>query len=385
MSDAAETSGVVHWLGAGLSTGTGLVRIQDSAKKVILWNRTKSKADSLLERLGLSDKVESRSYDLESLKASLSKGDIVVCMLPVAEHGTILQTAIDHEAHYVSSSYVSDIILGKADAAKAKKLAVIVESGLDPGIDHLAAHMLVEEAKEKLVEQGIENDNIESRFYSYCGGFPAVANDFKYKFSWAPAGVLLALRSPAQYIGGGENKTAPRPWEVAGPYETSAGIFEAYPNRDSVPFVRQYHFPESWKIDEFVRGTLRLEGWLEAWAEIFEAIKTQSEDDIKKLGAELAEKHFYEADEKDRVVLTVGLEVIANGTEVYNHRYEMDIEGDEADSAMALTVSNGVACAVTDLLEGNASSGLSRAAENIDTVKRWVSRLENWGIKLEKR
>lgn len=385
MSTVANRSGVVHWLGAGLSTGTGLNKIAAKAEKLVLWNRTVSKAEALAERLGLTGKIETRAYDLDSLKATLSKGDIVVCMLPVAEHGTILDTAIAHDAHYVSSSYVSDIILGKVDAAKAKDLAVVVEAGLDPGIDHLAAHMLVDDAEKALAEASIDGENIEAQFFSYCGGFPEIPNDFKYRFSWAPAGVLLALRSPAKFVKGGSEQTAPRPWEETEPYETSAGTFEAYPNRDSTPFIQQYHIPENWKVKDFIRGTLRLNGWLDAWKDVFEAIKTGTDDDIRALGAKLAEEHPYGPADRDRVVLTVGLILSKDGEEIFNRRYEMDICGDDADSAMALTVSNGVACAVTDLLDGHPSAGLSKAVEDVEGVKRWIDRLGSWGISLDQK
>ncbi|WP_420547358.1 saccharopine dehydrogenase family protein [Curvivirga sp.] len=385
MSELASRSGNVHWLGAGLSTGTGLNKVADAANKVILWNRTVSKAEALAERLSLTGKIETKAYDLDKLKAELNEGDIVVCMLPVAEHGTILDTAIAHGAHYVSSSYVSDIILGKVEAAKAKNLAVVVEAGLDPGIDHLASHLLVDDAEKALTELGSTADEVDAQFFSYCGGFPEVPNDFKYRFSWAPAGVLLALRSPAKFMKNGQEATAPRPWEETEIYKTSAGDFEAYPNRDSVPFIDQYHFPKSWNVKDFIRGTLRLPGWLDAWKDVFEAVKTGTDDDIRALGAKLADEHFYGPNDKDRVVLTVGLILSKGGKEIFNSRYEMDICGDDADSAMALTVSNGVACGIIDLLQGHSNVGLNKAAEDIESVKRWIDRLGDWGIHLTQK
>ncbi len=384
MSDLSKRSGTVHWLGAGLSTGTGLNKVAASADNVILWNRTLSKAEALASRLGLTDRITTKAYDLTSLKASLNEGDIVVCMLPVIEHITILETAIEHGAHYISSSYVSDLILGKLDAAKAKSLAVVIEAGLDPGIDHLIAHQLVEDAQTAVKDKGLGSESLDAKFFSYCGGFPEIPNDFKYRFSWAPAGVLLALRSSAHYIQNGETQIAPRPWEVTTKYKTGAGEFEAYPNRDSVPFVEQYHFPSNWDVKDFVRGTLRLEGWLDAWKDVFEAVKSGTDDDIRALGQKLAEEHPYGPNDNDRVVLTVGLTLSKDGKNVWQGSYEMDICGNESDSAMALTVSNGVACAVVDLIEGHTKSGLTKAAEDVTSVNRWLDRLASWGIPLTK-
>ena len=44
--------------------------------------------------------------------------------------------------------------------------------------------------------------------------------------------------------------------------------FEVYPNRDSYPFMEDYHFEKSWKVKDFVRGTIRLNGWGKAWAPV---------------------------------------------------------------------------------------------------------------------
>mgnify|MGYP006159233701 CR=1 FL=1 len=52
-----------------------------------------------------------------------------------------------------------------------------------------------------------------------------------------------------------------------------AESFEVYPNRDSYPFMEDYRFDPAWKVRDFVRGTIRLNGWAEAWAPIFREIE----------------------------------------------------------------------------------------------------------------
>ena len=120
-----------------------------------------------------------------------------------------------------------------------------------------------------------------------------------------------------------------------------------------------------------------------AWADTFEAIKNSSIDDIKALGAELAEKHPYGPNDNDRVVLTVRLDLRKDGESIWSRRYDMDICGDQNESAMALCVSNGVACAVLDLLDGYPRIGINKAVEDIDGVKRWLSKLADWNIKFD--
>ena len=58
-------------------------------------------------------------------------------------------------------------------------------------------------------------DNVLS-FTSYCGGVPKIANPFKYKFSWAPVGVLKALRSPSRSLRDFRELKVDRPWNEIG-------------------------------------------------------------------------------------------------------------------------------------------------------------------------
>lgn len=55
----------------------------------------------------------------------------------------------------------------------------------------------------------ITNVQIKS-FYSYCGGLPepaAADNALGYKFSWSPAGVLMALNNDGKYLKDGQIAT----------------------------------------------------------------------------------------------------------------------------------------------------------------------------------
>ena len=143
------------------------------------------------------------------------------------------------------------------------------EIGLDPGIDHLMAHKLIEDFKSS---KTIDTET-EISFLSYCGGVPKIPNDFKYKFSWSPLGVLKALRSPSRSMKDFKIFDVNRPWDAITHYISPLAKpeeFEVYPNRDSIPFMQQYKFDPDWKVKQFVRGTLRLNGWAKAWSEIFE-------------------------------------------------------------------------------------------------------------------
>ena len=55
-------------------------------------------------------------------------------------------------------------------------------------------------------------------------------------------------------------------------------------------------FDEKWKVKEFVRGTLRLDGWKEAWQDIFLMLENGSdniESDINQKSEELLKDNKY--------------------------------------------------------------------------------------------
>ena len=146
------------------------------------------------------------------------------------------------------------------DEAKRNNLVFINEVGLDPGIDHFS-HLLVK----KLKETGLRH--LDVTYHSYCGGFPAIPNDFKYKFSWSPVGVIKALNNDAKFINNFQT-VVKTPYKNIGKYSVNDEIYEAYPNQDSTPYIKEYNFDQQWNLKEFVRGTLRLNGWENAWKDI---------------------------------------------------------------------------------------------------------------------
>ncbi|MFD3312209.1 saccharopine dehydrogenase family protein [Streptomyces sp. NPDC058694] len=369
-------SGTVHWIGAGLSTGSGLAALCDAADRVRLWHRTEERAARSLETLGLTGRAEPRAYALPALTAELAPGDVVVSMLPAPEHAELLTACVSRGAHFACSSYVSEAVLDQVPAARAAGVVVLTESGLDPGIDHLFAHSLIARAREEI---GADTA-AEVSLTSYCGGIPAVPNDFKYRFSWAPAGVLNALRSPARYIEAGAETTAPRPWEVTRPHVVDGEPFEVYPNRDSLPFVDQYGLPPAWKPQTFVRGTLRLDGWLDAWQPVFEELRQGDDRRIAALAQELAARYPTTDADRDRVVLAVSLDVRHGSDRTWSGRYLLDLEGDAEESAMARCVSRTLALGVRRILGGDLPPGLNRAAETAERSEDWLAELARDGV-----
>ncbi|WP_406005805.1 saccharopine dehydrogenase NADP-binding domain-containing protein [Streptomyces sp. NBC_00637] len=404
MPDLVPATGTVHWVGAGLSTGSGLAALCAHTDGVRLWHRTAERAAEALDRLGLTGRAEPLAHTLDALTARLAPGDVVVSMLPASDHAALLAACVTRRAHFACSSYVSDAVLEQVPAATGAGLVVLTEAGLDPGVDHLFAHSLVARAR-----QAVGDDTAASyRLTSYCGGIPAVPDDFRYRFSWAPLGVLNALRSPARYIEDGTETVVGRPWEATREHLVDGEAFEVYPNRDSVPFIGQYGLPRAWKPLTFVRGTLRPDGWLRAWDAVFDELKAGDDARIAALAQELAAAHPTTETDRDRVVLAVSLEVHVPGDRegdgggnatgdadgraegaadgaAWSGSYVLDLEGDEEESAMARCVSRPLALGVRHILDGALPPGLSRAAETAPRSEAWLAELGDQGIEFTLR
>ncbi|MET9009407.1 saccharopine dehydrogenase C-terminal domain-containing protein [Streptomyces olivaceoviridis] len=377
MTDRVPASGTVHWIGAGLSTGSGLAGLCRTAGRVLLWHRTEDRAAEALAGLGLTGRAEPRALTAPAaLAAALEPGDVVVSMLPAPEHAGLLAVCVRARAHFACSSYVSPELSAHAEAARAAGLVVLTETGLDPGVDHLFAHSLIGRARARVGE----HTPASYRLTSYCGGVPAVPNDFRYRFSWAPLGVLGALRSPARYLEDGAEVTADRPWEATRPLVLDGEAFEAYPNRDSVPFVAQYGLPAAWTPRTFVRGTLRLDGWLKAWEPVFEELTTGDDERIAALARRLAAAHPTTDADRDRVVLSVSLTVDPGEGRPWTGAYLLDLTGDAEESAMARCVSRPLALGVRHILDGSLRAGLHRAAGTAQRADRWLAELADDGL-----
>ena len=246
-------------LGAGLVTSPLVRYLLDKGYHVTVASRTVAKAQALI---GDHPHSEAMAYDIEAdingatLANLVSQADLVVSLLPYLHHVTVAKECIAQRKHMVTTSYVSPAMRELDAAAKAAGIIILNEVGVDPGIDHMSAMQIIH----KVQGAGGHIDG----FMSYCGGLPAPeANDnpFGYKFSWSPRGVLLAARNAAHYLRDGQEVNVPGqalfthywPLDVEG-----LGQFEAFPNRDSLPYREVYGIDDAATM---YRGTLRNKGW----------------------------------------------------------------------------------------------------------------------------
>jgi saccharopine dehydrogenase-like NADP-dependent oxidoreductase len=361
----------IHWCGTGLSARPGLRRLILAGHPVTVWNLPVEQAMA-----AVGDLTEDiRAMTPGALEDALQAGDIVVSMLPATMHADLARHCVALKAHFVSSSYASLELRTLDEQARDVGVAILCEIGLDPGIDHLMAHDLVNAYR---ASPAYDPGNTLS-FLSYCGGVPAVPNAFRYKFSWSPVGVLRALMSPARSIRDFTELRVAHPWDAVTTYAAplrQTETFEVYPNRDSVPYLAEYRFEPSWKVKEFVRGTLRLNGWADAWQPVFDTLATRPDEaTLMALSDELWQKYPLTEGEPDRVVLCVSLKAERAGIPVWHKTWALDAEGDVRGSAMARLVSGTVALGVEALLAREIPVGLHGAPRDRRLVGKWLEEI----------
>jgi len=245
-------------LGAGLVTRP-LVRylLDQPGYRVTVASRTLGKAEALI-----GDYAQGKAVAFDITKDSTVLGDLVaqanlaISLLPYIYHVQVAEQCLRHGKHMVTTSYVSDAMRALDGAAQEAGIILLNEIGLDPGIDHMSAM--------RIINRVHDNGGDVKSFRSYCGGLPAPdANDnpLGYKFSWSPRGVVLAGRNSARYMENGHIVDIPNERLFATHYVMwveGLGDLEAYPNRDSLPYVEIYGIPETATM---YRGTLRYLGW----------------------------------------------------------------------------------------------------------------------------
>lgn len=372
----------IHWCGTGLSSIPGLRRLIEDGRAVTVWNRTVSKAQAEVGDLA----QDIRAFDPDALQDAIEPGDVVVSMLPGEWHVSLAEMCIAKKAHFVSSSYIAPEMRALDAKAKAAEVTSLNEIGLDPGIDHLMAHYLVDDYRKSA---GYDPAH-DLSFVSYCGGVPKHPNPFRYKFSWAPLGVLKALRSPSKSIRDFVELDVARPWDAISTYTAplpTPEAFEVYPNRDSLPYQAEYNFDPEWRVKEFVRGTLRLDGWKEAWSDVFAEIETlegpSGEARLQEMTDQFWAKHAYEDGEPDRVIMCVSLKAERDGQPAYHKTYAMDAWGDASSTAMARLVSIPLSLGIEAVEAGKFEPGVQAAPSDLFMVREWLGEVDRLAQHLE--
>ncbi|HEX8426052.1 saccharopine dehydrogenase C-terminal domain-containing protein [Hymenobacter sp.] len=220
----------------------------------------------------------------------VAQADIVISMLPTQFHAPVARACVQYQRHLVTASYVSLEVRALEEEARAAGITILMECGLDPGLDHMSAMAVIERVR-------AQGGHITS-FHSYCGGLLAPDsegdNPWHYKFTWNPRNVVLAGQGTAKYLENGHPRFIPYQRLFAHPATIEVpgyGSFEGYANRDSLSYRAPYGLEN---IPTILRGTLRRPGYCAAWDAL---VRLGLTDDSGRLGnaADLTWRELVEA------------------------------------------------------------------------------------------
>ncbi len=249
-------------LGAGRSA-TALLQYLEETSTKLPWFITVSdkNLDMARQKIQKFNHTEAVFVDFQAEPHLLANYDVVISLLPPAMHLQVAQLCLQYGKSLITASY-NNTQMNCLDAeAKRKNCLIMMECGLDPGLDHITALNAIENIKSK-------NGKIIS-FKSYCGGLVAPESDnnaWGYKISWNPRNVVLAGQGGiTSFLNNGTIRYLPyhklfdKTTEIQIP---QLGLLEGYANRDSLSYKDIYQLPD---CHTFVRGTLRKKHFCKAW------------------------------------------------------------------------------------------------------------------------
>jgi saccharopine dehydrogenase-like NADP-dependent oxidoreductase len=199
-------------------------------------------------------------YDDAVMEQHIKGKDIVISLLPPGMHAAAAKIALRHHAHVVTASYTAPEMYELDEEARKKGLTFLNELGADPGIDHMNGMRSIEKIRAKGGEL--------LSFESFCGSLIAPEsndNPWGYKFTWSPMNVVLAGSDGARYFKNNQLRCIPYHKLFAETHLVDLpgyGQFEAYANRDSLPYRKKYQLEE---VSTVIRATLRFPGFCEGW------------------------------------------------------------------------------------------------------------------------
>ena len=255
--------------GAGLSAKAAIRYLVEHAEEggwdVRVGDKDASAVEAMLDNAPHTSAFSFDAYDADGIAAEVAAADLVISMVPAFLHRKIIQPAVERGVDVVTASYATEDILELDALARKKGSLVMMECGVDPGIDHMSAMHVLSAIRN-------EGGSITS-FESFTGGLVADESDdnpWKYKFTWNPRNVVLAGQGFSKFVYNGTLKYVPyhqlfsRIEHVTIPDNPLAGkgVFEGYANRDSLSYRQAYaleHCPTVF------RGTLRKPGFCAAW------------------------------------------------------------------------------------------------------------------------
>ncbi|MDJ1505462.1 saccharopine dehydrogenase C-terminal domain-containing protein [Xanthocytophaga agilis] len=199
-------------------------------------------------------------FDQKQREMQINQADVVISMLPAIYHVHVARACMRFSKHLFTASYISSEVRELNIEATRKNLLILMECGLDPGLDHMSAMRIIDRIHEK--------GGKISLLRSWCGGQISKQNNdnpWKYKFTWNPRNLVVSGQSMVKFLHHGQYKFIPSHQVFARVENVNIkgfGEMEGYGNRDSLNYREAYRVPE---VSTLLRGTLRPKGFSEAW------------------------------------------------------------------------------------------------------------------------
>ncbi|MCD4663950.1 MAG: saccharopine dehydrogenase NADP-binding domain-containing protein, partial [Bacteroidales bacterium] len=244
-------------IGAGLMTKPMVdYFIEKFGYKVIMLNRTLSKAEKIIGNRPLGKALGWANNNTETLNSVIKDADVVISMVPKPLHIKVAKSCLKYKKNMVTASYEIPELMALKDDVEKQGILILNELGEVSGMDHVGTQVLLEEIKN-------DGGRIIS-INSYGSGIPSFEsnnNPMGYKFSWDPRTVFVAAQTAGAYLVKGERVYIPgdklfeKFWfvEIDG-----LGTFETYPNKDVEKYVKPFGLEDN---VSFYRGLLRYSGY----------------------------------------------------------------------------------------------------------------------------
>ena len=251
-------------LGAGLSTISLIDYLLKNAEEN-QWQITLGDIDVELARKKVNGSPFGKAIvfdinDEQFARNTINEHDVVISMLPAFMHMKVVEKCIEYKKPMLTASYATPEIKELHEKAQEAGIPILMELGVDPGIDHMSAMNVINRIRK-------EGGELQS-FYSFTGGLVAPESDnnpWNYKFTWNPRNVVLAGNGVSKFINKGRYKYIPynRLFDrVLTRKILNYGNFEVYANRDSLAYRSIYNLQD---IPSMYRGTIRRPGFSKAW------------------------------------------------------------------------------------------------------------------------
>ena len=254
-------------LGLGQQGRAALYHLAGSpgVSRIVAADSNLERAEAYAERFGAGKArcVKLNAEDHDAVLELMSAGmDVVIDLLPVYFTEAMAELALEAGVHLVYTNYASEEVVKLDTEATRKRIAILPEFGMDPGIDLVMGAKAVGELDEV------------QELYSYGGGFPepeAADNPIKYKVSWTFDGVLRSYKRPARILKDGEVACIPATEMFAeGNIHTvhidALGELEAIPNGDALRYRGLFDLGKS--LRAMGRFSLRWPGHCAFWKKL---------------------------------------------------------------------------------------------------------------------